>query len=447
VVASVRGAQEASGASFEGRLEFCCESDVGRSREQNEDNHGLLSPQDSGAGWLFLVADGMGGAAGGKTASEMAVRLIREHYPAQAAQQPDDLFAALSASIEAANEAIWRRSREDRAYQGMGTTVTALVVRDNLAYTAHVGDSRIYRFRGGRLERLMRDHTRVQMLADQGIITPSEANHHPEGHVISRNLGGLPELEVDTPDDGPFPIREGDVFLLCSDGLHGLVEDEAIRQILAAAPPREAVPGLIRLANTMGGYDNITACVVCAGAGMPAWRDFDPDTFEALLDELALDVRNDTELFSSYDPSALNPRDFDTGHLRAISATPALPSTQEVKRVTAATPAEEPTLKRASLQHTVSLASPFLKPRNPDGAPDASPPPTTTPPLAPMGASPQPARAPDDAPAAPRRSPLAPLLLVAVVLVSLALLAALIGGAIFFFRDAPPPPPPSAPAE
>lgn len=363
--------------SFEERLEFCSESDVGRSREENEDNHGLLSPQDTGAGWLFVVADGMGGAAAGRTASEMAVNIIKEQYPQQVRQHGEgNIFEALNAAIEEANLAIWRRAREDVGCRGMGTTVTALVVHKGVAYTAHVGDSRIYRFRAGRLERLMRDHTRVQVLADQGIITPAEANHHPEGHVISRNLGGLPELEVDIPEDGPFVLHEGDVFLLCSDGLHGLVEDEAIRQILAAAPPGKAVPGLIQLANMMGGYDNITACVVCAGRGEPAWEDFDQDTFDELLDELALDVNNDTEIFAAYDPAAMSPMDFATGELKAIHG-PVSPTTKEVRRVKAPE-LDAPAAPRASLQHTVSISSPFLtqKPKAAEAAPspeDASP--------------------------------------------------------------------------
>jgi serine/threonine protein phosphatase PrpC len=371
--------------SFEERLNFCSESDVGRSREENEDNHGLLSPQDTGAGWLFIVADGMGGAAAGRTASEMAVNLIKEHYPQKIREHgPEHIFDALCGAIEEANLAIWRRAREDRECRGMGTTVTALVVHQGVAYTAHVGDSRIYRFRDGRLERMMRDHTRVQVLADQGIITPAEANHHPEGHVISRNLGGLPELEVDIPEDGPFVIREGDVFLLCSDGLHGLVEDEAIRQVLVAAPPRKAVPGLIQLANMMGGYDNITACVVCAGQGDGAWASFDQDTFDELLDELALDVNNDTEVFLAYDPSAMSPVDFATGELKAIHGGPVGSDTREVKRIRA--PEDTPTLEgpeapapRASLQHTVSISSPFLNqeikavsPPAPTPAPQAS---------------------------------------------------------------------------
>ena len=308
------------GRSLEGLVEFCCESDVGRAREENEDNHGMLRPEETGRGWLFVVADGMGGAAAGRTASDLAVQVTREEYVRflKECGPSADLFDALRHAITRANAAIFERSRKDATCFGMGTTITALALRGDKVWTAHVGDSRIYRCRAGRLERLMRDHTRVQMLVDQGFITPTEANSHPEGHVISRNLGGRPDLEVDVPDDGPFTLQQGDVFMLCSDGLHGLVSDDGIRKILATAPPNEATPALIRMANRMGGYDNVTVTVLAAGRAPGQWGSFERASFDALLDEVALDVTSDTGVFSAIDPEGLSPRDFDTGALRAV---------------------------------------------------------------------------------------------------------------------------------
>ncbi len=352
----------ASHRPFEERLNFCCQSDVGRAREENEDNHGEFGPEQSGAGWLFIVADGMGGAAAGRTASDMAVANVAAAYKAHIQEHgTEDIFAAMRHAVQTANKAIYERSRTDHECYGMGTTITVLVVKGNMAYTAHVGDSRIYRYRSGRLERMMRDHTRVQMLADQGIITPAEAADHPEGHVISRNLGGRPEIDVDIPEDGPFLLEEGDVFLLCSDGLHGLMDDEAITQIISVAPPNHATPSLIKLANRLGGYDNVTVSLVCAGQGPEQWDRCDEDELEILVDELALDVVSDTALFEAYDPDALGPSDFETSRLRVVTQE----DVEEMVKSRAGDGAsvgsgsaeEDLQPMRNSLKHTVALAA------------------------------------------------------------------------------------------
>jgi hypothetical protein len=147
---------------------------------------------------------------------------------------------------------------------------------------------------------------------DQGIITPGKAKRHPQGHIIARNLGSSPEVEVDIPPDGPFRIRDGDVFLLCSDGLYGLVDDEAIRQVIRAAPPKDATQGLISLANRKGGHDNITVCTVCAGHGQKLWDVQNPEVLTSLLDRLALDQTSDTAVFNVSSRDALQPTDFET---------------------------------------------------------------------------------------------------------------------------------------
>lgn len=352
---------------FQSRLTHCSQSDVGLAREENEDSLGWLTPEESGRGWVFIVADGMGGAAAGSAASKMAVATIKEVYPRLVAGG-SAVYDAIRESIEEANAAILRHAQSDDSLRGMGTTVTVLVVVDGLAYTAHVGDSRIYRHRGGRLEQMTRDHTRVQMLADQGIITPAEAQDHPESHVISRNLGGKPDIEVDIPDDGPFPLREGDVFLLCSDGLHGLVGDPAIHRLVGLVPPARATPALIQLANRRGGYDNITVSLVCVGEGR--WSaDLDDRALGSVIDELAYDVVSDTALFDAYDPEALSPADFETRKLRAVMAgdanagrptpTGAI-TTQAAKREHERPDAEK--AARAGLKNTVSMVSPFSPP-------------------------------------------------------------------------------------
>ena len=307
--------------SFEDRLTFRCETDVGVERSENQDHYGTFSPDQVGTGWLFVVADGMGGAAGGQEASRIAVAAIEETYRALMADDGTIApFDAISGGVKAANQAIKDRIAQEPGLRGMGTTAVVMAIIGDLVYTVHVGDSRIYRHRDGRLEQLTRDHTRVQFLVDQGIITPSEARKHPDGHIIVRNLGGNREVDPDIPHDGPFRIRDGDIFLLCSDGLYGLVSDEAIRQILSYAPPDACAPALIELANRRGGHDNITVSVVCAGTHPESWAEFDPRKLARMVDALALDDTSDTALFEAYDPSALAPVDFETARLEAVSA-------------------------------------------------------------------------------------------------------------------------------
>jgi PPM family protein phosphatase len=368
---------------FESRVTHCSQSDVGLAREENEDSLGWMTPEESGRGWLFIVADGMGGAAAGSAASTLAVKTVKSVYPSRIATGADT-FDAIRDAVESANLAILDHAQTDDSLRGMGTTITVLAVVGDQAYTAHVGDSRIYRYRGGRLEQMSRDHTRVQMLADQGIITPAEAQDHPESHVISRNLGGKPELEVDIPDDGPFPLREGDLYLLCSDGLHGLVGDPAIDRVMGLVEPARATPSLIQLANRRGGYDNITVSLVCLGEG--PWEAVTDQELGAVIDELAYDAVSDTALFDAYDPEALSPVDFETRKLRAVLAgepgahgpTPTGAITTQAARQEHVRPHAEKAA-RAGLKNTVSMVSPFAAP-----APGAAP--------MPVAAAPPPAR-------------------------------------------------------
>lgn len=346
---------------FEVRLRTCHQTDVGQAREKNEDNLGQSSPEETGKGWLFIVADGMGGAAAGRTASTMAVDNARRAYAEYVAQHPlESPFLALKHAIEQANLAIFERSRSDATCRGMGTTMVAMAVVGDQAFTAHVGDSRIYRFRDGRLERMMRDHTRVQVLSDQGIITPAEAGDHPESHVINRNLGGRPDVEVDTPEDGPFDLQEGDTYLLCSDGLHGLVDDEAITRILTLAPPEQAAPALIELANRRGGFDNITVSIVCAGEGPAAWANLNPRELQMVVDRLAVEEHNDTAIFEAFDPDGMGPSDFDTQRIRAVLAGEAPGATPSPSApAPASAPGEGPKPRGQAAHNTVMIDAPL----------------------------------------------------------------------------------------
>ncbi len=342
---------------FESRLISYARTDVGMAREKNEDNLGQASPQETGRGWLFVVADGMGGAAAGRTASTMAVETVKTAYRDYVRKRPNDsTFEALSHAIEAANLAIYKRASQDESCRGMGTTIVAMAVVGDVAYTAHVGDSRIYRIRDGRLERMMRDHTRVQVLVDQGIITPSEANTHQESHVINRNLGGRADVDVDTPSDGPFKLVTGDTYLLCSDGLHGLVEDDAINELVNMAPPEHSTAALIELANRRGGYDNITVSVITAGKGPDAWAQFQPGDTERVLERLAFEDTSDTALFEAHDPDVLGPADFDTQRLMAISASGASRPTASGR--IAVQDGEDKKPRGQAAHHTIMLDAP-----------------------------------------------------------------------------------------
>jgi PPM family protein phosphatase len=232
-------------------VEHVAVSDVGRQREGNEDSM-LEAPP------LFAVADGMGGAQAGEVASGIAVDTLAEMSP-----DPDNGEEALVEAITEANRRIHDRAKEDRELAGMGTTVTAALVHDGKVTLGHVGDSRAYRWRQGELAQLTDDHSLVAELERHGKITAAEARVHPQRSMILRALGIGADVEVDTYC---FEGGEDDVFLLCSDGLSGLVHDQVIEEVLESAESLElAARELIELANLSGGPDNITTVLFRLG--------------------------------------------------------------------------------------------------------------------------------------------------------------------------------------
>ena len=221
-------------------------TDTGRQRQANEDSYFAKAP-------LFAVADGMGGAQAGEVASRIAAgafeRAPRNH-DASAEGQLEEI-------AQQANRRIHRLAQEDASRAGMGTTLTAALVHDDEVALGHVGDSRAYLLRGGQLKRLTKDHSLVEELRRQGRLTEEQAEEHPQRSIITRALGPEPSVNVDTMT---FPARNGDVFLLCSDGLTTMVSDEEIRDILLSSRSlRAAVNKLVDAANRGGGRDNITA--------------------------------------------------------------------------------------------------------------------------------------------------------------------------------------------
>ncbi|MDQ6914680.1 MAG: Stp1/IreP family PP2C-type Ser/Thr phosphatase [Actinomycetota bacterium] len=219
-------------------------SDTGRQRRSNEDSFFERPP-------LFAVADGMGGARAGEVASRLLVDVLEAGLPDSGNDED-----RLAERVREANARIYELSRRDAERAGMGTTVTAAYVGHRAVAIAHVGDSRAYRQHDGRLEQMTRDHSLVEELKRRGKLTEEEAEEHPQRSVITRALGPEARVDVDTLS---VPAREGDVFLLCSDGLTGMVPEERIAEIVAGAPSLErAGRELISEANERGGRDNIT---------------------------------------------------------------------------------------------------------------------------------------------------------------------------------------------
>jgi serine/threonine protein phosphatase PrpC len=231
-------------------------SHTGKVRRTNEDAY-LADPP------LFVVADGMGGARAGELASRLAVETFRELGPA-----PDEgPEARLRRTILESNRRVLERAQSDPATAGMGSTVTAALLDGDRVVVGHVGDSRAYLLRDGVLQQLSHDHSLVAELERAGRLTHEEAATHPQRSVITRALGAGPELEVDT---SIVQVRDGDVLLLCSDGLSGLIGDDAIARLIGSRGPLdEAVRRLVRAANDAGGDDNVTA-VAFRIAGEPA---------------------------------------------------------------------------------------------------------------------------------------------------------------------------------
>ena len=209
---------------------------------------------------IFVVADGMGGHAAGEVASEMAVRGITHDLGLLKGVSTDEVVTRLTAAIRAANAAIFERTLVEHDKRGMGTTATALILHANRYLIGHVGDSRGYLLRDGTFHQLTKDHSYVQEQVDAGYLTPEQARTHPYSNVITRCVGASGDV---VPDIFSGTCREGDVFLLASDGLTGMVEDDALAAILRTpAVPERWVDRMVSEANRRGGLDNITAVIV-----------------------------------------------------------------------------------------------------------------------------------------------------------------------------------------
>lgn len=241
-------------------LVFGAKTDLGRVRENNEDKFDYLEPDDPAVlatkGRVFAVADGMGGHSAGQIAAELALNLfIRSHYADTSAEIEESLRRAATEAngyiVDVANTVPGRK--------GMGATLTAAVLRDDDLYLAQVGDSRCYLLRGAELQQITEDHSWVAEQVRAGNLTLEQAEQSPFRNVITRSMGGAPEVEADLT---ALRVQPGDRFLLCSDGLSGMVPDAEIGQLLAQGSPSVAAWNLVERANQYGGKDNITAFVL-----------------------------------------------------------------------------------------------------------------------------------------------------------------------------------------
>lgn len=245
-------------------------TDTGCIRDANEDSGRHVKPDDTAIknkrGTLTVVADGMGGHASGEVASQMAIELISYFYYADEINTPAE---ALRNAIQQANWEIYETAVSDEKYYGMGTTLVALILLDEVGFSAHVGDSRLYRLRNKKMELMTMDHSQVMEMVKEGIISMEEARHHDDKNVILRAVGTQQTVNVEISE--AFKVFPNDEFLLCSDGLSDMVEDEIIEQVWQQAKNvHEASENLVEKAKEFGGHDNVTAAIV----KMPSENEF-----------------------------------------------------------------------------------------------------------------------------------------------------------------------------
>ena len=230
-------------------------TNVGKVRSANEDNYGDANTPN---GHLFVVCDGMGGHVGGAKASSIAVASIVEYFQRE---KHSNLIQAIDRAFSFANEQIFANAISSPELKGMGTTAVVLLISDDNCYIGHVGDSRIYLKSNSKLHRITKDHSFVQTLVDSGVISDDEAESHPNKNQILKALGTSSVVEG-TICQMPIQVKAGDVFLLCSDGLNGMVNDKGLEMMLQEQDLLQSGDDLMRAALDAGGLDNITATMV-----------------------------------------------------------------------------------------------------------------------------------------------------------------------------------------
>jgi PPM family protein phosphatase len=250
-------------------MRVCVKTEKGLGRRTNEDSYLIIDDKAKidydtlRLGTMFAVADGMGGQKGGAIASKMACRGLSDYYRRRMASDellnPHMKLGLLEEVINAAHDEIQKYGERNKAYAHMGTTLSVLVLADNLALVAHVGDSRIYRVRHDNLEQLTEDHTMAQLSVEMGYLKLQDGARHPLRHLLTQAVGeGMDEIQTRMEE-----VEAGDTFLLCTDGLYGVVADRDIREILTLSGVEDrACERLVETALENGGQDDMTAIVI-----------------------------------------------------------------------------------------------------------------------------------------------------------------------------------------
>lgn len=264
-------------------IAYGAKTDLGRVRENNEDKFDFLEPDEPSVlatkGRTYAVADGMGGHSAGQVASELSLNVfIRSYY----SDSHPDVERSLQKAVREANSYVVDVARTIPGRSGMGATLTAAVVRDDDLFIAQVGDSRCYLLRGGEFQQITEDHSWVAEQVRSGTMTLEEAEASPFRNVITRSMGGAPEVEADI---SAVKIQVGDRFLLCSDGLSGMVPHHEMAELLAQGSPSVAAWNLIDRANQYGGKDNVTAFVLHVVDIQP-WPSDETEEAQPALDSL-----------------------------------------------------------------------------------------------------------------------------------------------------------------
>ncbi|WP_036290567.1 protein phosphatase 2C domain-containing protein [Methylosinus sp. PW1] len=247
-------------------------TDVGRVRSSNEDSVAFVAPApgapEARQGYLAIVADGMGGHAAGEVASALATEVVRRVFYSLDVEPP----RALKAAFEAANRAIFEQSAREPECKGMGTTCTAVVIRDGKLWLAHVGDSRAYMLRGREVTQLSDDQTLHAQLVREGVMTQEEAERSPGGNVILQAVGTRKEVAPTIWSEG-LPLAIGDTIILCSDGLSNLVSEAQLVAAITDRSPQDSCNLLVEAALVAGGHDNISVGVFQIVSPPPGARD------------------------------------------------------------------------------------------------------------------------------------------------------------------------------
>ena len=236
---------------------FAALTDIGLHREENQDNYGYFEGDEKRPekGTLIIVADGMGGEQGGGVASSIAVKTILDHYQAAGGTDP---IAILQEGFLLANKKIYQQAQGSPGLRGMGTTCTAMAVIGNQGHFVHVGDTRAYQIRGETIRQLTVDQTWVQEMVGRGMLSEEEVKTHPQRNVLTQALGGEAEPKLASLPE-PLTLEPDDLYLMCSDGLSGLVSGQEMLDLtVEAADLKQACSRLVELAKARGGHDNIT---------------------------------------------------------------------------------------------------------------------------------------------------------------------------------------------